>query len=74
MEYIGNTKFIFLVFLFIRTVDGHNAIQTLEIKRITFAVFRIFYLGILVIEWGIYSIVCFLIYIILLALYLTHSK
>lgn len=45
------------VFLFTRTVDGHGSIQTLEVKLISFAVWGIFYLGVLAIEWLIYFIV-----------------
>ena len=45
------------VFLFTRTIDGHGAVQTLEIKLISFAVWGIFYLGVLVVEWLIYFIV-----------------
>jgi len=37
--------------LFTRTVDGHGAVQTLEVKLISFAVGEIFYLGVLAIEW-----------------------
>jgi len=37
--------------LFTRTVDGHGAVQTLEVKLISFAVWGIFYLGVLAIEW-----------------------
>ena len=44
------------VFLFIRTVDGHGAVQTLEVKLISFAVWGIFYLGVLAIEWLAYFI------------------
>ena len=47
----------FSAFLFARTVDGHGAVQTLEAKLIRFAVWGIFYLGVLVIEWLIYFIV-----------------
>ena len=47
----------FSVFLFTRTVDGHGSVQTLEVKLISFAVWGIFYLGILVIEWLVYFIV-----------------
>lgn len=47
----------FSVFLFIRTIDGHGAVQTLEAKLISFAVWGIFYLGVLAIEWLIYFIV-----------------
>ena len=47
----------FSVFLFTRTVDGHGTVQTLEVKLISFAVWGIFYLGILVIEWLVYFIV-----------------
>lgn len=43
--------------MFTRTVDGHGAVQTLEAKLIRFAVWGIFYLGVLVIEWLIYFIV-----------------
>lgn len=44
------------VFLFTRTVDGHGAIQTIEVKLISFAVWGIFYLGLFAIEWLIYFI------------------
>lgn len=44
------------VFLFTRTVDGHGTVQTLEVKLISFAVWGIFYLGVLAIEWLIYFI------------------
>lgn len=44
------------VFLFTRTVDGHGTVQTLEVKLISFAVWGIFYLGVLAIEWLIYII------------------
>ena len=44
------------VFLFTRTVDGHGAVQTLEVKLISFAVWGIFYLGVLAIEWLAYFI------------------
>ena len=47
----------FSVFLFTRAVDGHGTVQTLEVKLISFAVWGIFYLGILAIEWLIYFIV-----------------
>ena len=47
----------FSVFLFTRTVDGHGTVQTLEVKLISFAVWGIFYLGILAIEWLIYFII-----------------
>lgn len=54
-------QFIFFlcvsVFLFTRIVDGHGAIQTLDAKLISFAVWGITYLVILVIEWLIYFIV-----------------
>lgn len=45
------------IFLFIRTVDGHGTAQTLEVKLISFAIWGIFYLGLLAIEWLIYFIV-----------------
>ena len=41
----------FSAFLFARTVDGHGTVQTLEVKLISFAVWGIFYLGVLAIEW-----------------------
>ena len=44
------------VFLFTRTVEGHGAVQTLEVKLISFTVWGIFYLGVLAIEWLIYFI------------------
>lgn len=47
----------FSVFLFRRTVDGHGTVQTLEVKLISFAVWVLFYLGILAIEWLIYFLV-----------------
>ncbi len=50
--------FLFVsAFLFTRAVDGHGTVQTLEVKLISFAVWGIFYLGILAIEWLIYFIV-----------------
>ena len=56
---IGQVIFIVCVsvFLFIRPVDGHGTMQTLEVKLISFAVWGIFYLGALAIEWLIYLIV-----------------
>ena len=47
----------FSIFLFTRAVDGHGAVQTLEAKLISFAVWGIFYLGVLAVEWLIYLIV-----------------
>ena len=47
----------FSIFLFTRAVDGHEAVQTLEAKLISFAVWGIFYLGVLAVEWLIYLIV-----------------
>ena len=44
----------FSIFLFTRTVDGHGAIQTLEIRLISFAVWGIFFLVILAVEWIIF--------------------
>lgn len=44
------------VFLFTRTVDGHGTVQTLEVKLISFAVWGIFYLGTLAIEWLAYFV------------------
>lgn len=44
----------FSVFLFVRPVDGHGAAQTLDAKLISFAVWGIFYLGVLVIDWLVY--------------------
>lgn len=53
-------QFIFFllvsIFFFIRTVDGHGAVQTLEVKLISFDIWGIFYLGVLAIEWLIYFI------------------
>ncbi|WP_061458194.1 DUF3923 family protein [Streptococcus gallolyticus] len=45
------------VFLFTRTIDGHGAVQTLDVKLFSFAVWGVTYLVILAIEWLIYSIV-----------------
>lgn len=45
------------VFLFTRTVDGHGTVDTLEEKLISFAVWGIFYLGTLAIEWLAYFVV-----------------
>ena len=44
-------------FLFIRTVDGHGAVQTTEVKLISFGIWALFYLGLLAVEWLIYAIV-----------------
>lgn len=44
-------------FLFIRTVDGHGAVQTTEVKLISFGIWALFYLGLLAVEWLIYTIV-----------------
>lgn len=44
------------IFLFTRIVDGHGAIQTLEAKLISFAVWGIFFLVILAVEWIIFFI------------------
>lgn len=46
----------FSVFLFTRAVDGHGAVQTFDAKLISFAVWGLFYLGILAVEWLIYAI------------------
>lgn len=43
--------------LFLRGVDGHGTIQTLEIKFFSFAVWAVFYLGLLIVEWLIYILV-----------------
>ncbi len=43
-------------FLFIRGVDGHGTVQTTEVKLISFAVWALFYLGLLAIEWLVYAI------------------
>lgn len=59
-NFSNRSSYIFLcvsVFLFIRPVDGHGTMQTLEVKLISFAVWGIFYLGVLAIEWLIYLIV-----------------
>lgn len=47
----------FSAFLFTRTVDGHGTAQTMDVKLISFAVWGIFYLGALAIEWLIYLII-----------------
>ena len=47
----------FSVFLVLRPVDGHGAVQTPEVKLISFAVWAVFYLGILAVEWLVYAIV-----------------
>lgn len=44
-------------FLFLRGVDGHGAVQTLDIKVLSFMIWLIFYLGVLIIEWLIYIFV-----------------
>lgn len=41
----------FSVFLFVRPVDGHGVVQTPEAKLTSFAVWAIFYLGLLAVEW-----------------------
>ena len=46
----------FSIFLFTRTIDGHGAVQTLEVKLISFAVWAVFFLAILAIEWIIFFI------------------
>lgn len=46
------------MFLFVRTVDGHGAIQTSEAKMISFVVWTIFYVFVLVIEWIVFLITC----------------
>lgn len=43
------------IFLFVRNVDGHGAIQTIESKTISFLVWLAFYALILIIE----SVICF---------------
>ena len=44
-------------FLFLRGVDSHGAVQTLDIKVFSFMIWLIFYLGVLIIEWLIYIFV-----------------
>lgn len=44
-------------FLFSRTVDGHGAVQTAEVRLISFAIWAIFYIGLMAIEWLVYFIV-----------------
>ncbi len=44
-------------FLFLRTVDGHGAVQTVEVRLISFAIWAIFYIGLMAIEWLVYFIV-----------------
>lgn len=46
----------FSIFLFTRTIDGHGTVQTLEVKLISFAVWTVFFLAILAIEWIIFFI------------------
>ena len=46
----------FGVFLFVRPVDGHGAVQTPEVKLISFAVWALFYLGVLAVEGLIYVV------------------
>ena len=46
----------FSIFLFTRTIDGHGTVQTLEVKLISFAVWAVFFLAILAIEWIIFFI------------------
>ena len=48
----------FSVFLFVRPVDGHGAVQTPEAKLISFAVWAVFYLGILAVEWLTHLVRC----------------
>lgn len=38
-------------FLFLRTVDGHGAVQTAEVRLISFAIWALFYIGLMAIEW-----------------------
>nr|WP_073293344.1 DUF3923 family protein [Parolsenella massiliensis] len=44
-------------FLFLRTVDGHGAVQTVEVRLISFAIWAIFYIGLMAVEWLAYFIV-----------------
>lgn len=46
----------FGIFLFVRPVDGHGAVQTSEAKLISFAVWTLFYLGVLAVEWLVHAI------------------
>lgn len=43
-------------FLFFRTVDGHGAVQTAEVRLISFAIWALFYIGLMAIEWLVYFI------------------
>lgn len=43
-------------FLFSRTVDGHGAVQTAEVRLISFAIWALFYIGLMAIEWLVYFI------------------
>ncbi len=45
------------VFIFVRTVDGHGAEQTPYSRWISFAVWALFYAGLLVVEWMIFFFV-----------------
>ena len=45
------------VFLFIRNVDGHGVVQTIDLKALNFFIWFIIYMFILAIELGIYSLI-----------------
>ena len=42
------------IWIWIRTVDGAGAVQTIEAKFISFGVWCVFYLFVLLLEWLIY--------------------
>ncbi len=44
------------LWLWIRTIDGSGAVQTLDSKLISFGVWMAFYLGLVLVEFGIYYI------------------
>ncbi len=54
-------QFIFFlcvsIFLFTRTADGHGAIQTFDIKLISFGIWLAFYFLVLALEYGIRFII-----------------
>lgn len=46
-----------IIFLLLREVDGHGAIQTFEARLASMIVWGMFYFGFLIFEWVIYWIV-----------------
>ena len=45
------------IFIFIRSIDGHGAVQTTAAKMISFIVWLIFYLFVIAVEWIAYFII-----------------